>query len=94
MIERGQHLRLAAEPYQPIGIVGEPFGKNLQRDVATELGIPRAIHLTHAALAKLRDDFIRPEASAGGQRHGSEMDYRRVRPWDTASRMRTPCRLP
>src|SRR6185503_11429003 len=89
MIEGGQYLRLAAKPCQPIGIVGESVGKNLQRDIATELRIPRAIHLAHSAFAKLREDFIGSEASAVGQGQLNASDYRRVRPWDETSRTRT-----
>ena len=31
--------------------------------------VSRAIHLAHAACADPRDDFVRTEAGAGGQRH-------------------------
>ena len=67
MVERGQHLRFAAEPRQPVGIVREGFGKDLQRDIPTELRIPGSIHFAHAALANQGSDLIRAKARTGSQ---------------------------
>ena len=39
MIQRGEHLRLAADACNALGIVDETFGQDLQRDVTTELGV-------------------------------------------------------
>ena len=65
MIERRQHLRLALEARDAIGIERERVGDDLQRDVATELRIARAIDLAHAAGAEGgEDDFIRTETGA------------------------------
>ncbi len=42
---------------------------DLQRHVAVELGIPRSIHLPHAAFADLGGDGIRAEGRAGFEAH-------------------------
>ena len=49
MIEGRKHARLAFEPRQPIGITGEELRQDLDRDIATELRVARAIDLAHAA---------------------------------------------
>ena len=51
MVQRREHLRFALKPGEAIGIAGERVGQDLQRDVAIQLRIARAIHLAHAALA-------------------------------------------
>ena len=50
-------------------------GKNLDGDGAIEAGIDRAIDLAHAAGADRRDDFVRAEFGAGGERHGGVEIY-------------------
>src|SRR5207302_6357793 len=47
----------------------ERGGQNLQRHVATELNVARAINLAHAARADRRDDRIRTEAGPGSYGH-------------------------
>ncbi len=95
MTERGQHLRFALETGEPLGIVRERFWQDLQRDVTTELRIPRAIHLAHATLANRGQDFVRTYTCARSQCHQGGRDYRHiytstaVRSWDAASRART-----
>ena len=64
MIQRGEDLRFALEAGEAIGIAGEGIRQNLERDVAIQLRIARAIHLAHAAGAKGREDFVRAEAGA------------------------------
>ena len=63
VIERRQNLRLAFEPREPVEIVGEEFGEDLQRDVAIELRVTRAIHLAHPTGTKGGKDFVRAESS-------------------------------
>ena len=46
-------------------IVREGVRQNLQRDLATEFGVFRAIDLAHAACADLRDDVVDAETGAG-----------------------------
>jgi hypothetical protein len=64
MIERGQHLRLALETCEAVGVERERVGDDLQRDVAIQLGIAGAIDLAHAAGAELADDFVRADTRA------------------------------
>ena len=61
MIERGEQARLAREAGAAFGIGGEVRWKDLDRHVATELAVARAIDLAHAAGAKWCDDAVRPE---------------------------------
>jgi hypothetical protein len=61
VVQRGKRLRLAFEAHQPIGIGRERLGQDFQRDVAIELRIARAIHLTHAACAEAAGDFVQPD---------------------------------
>ena len=63
MIERGEHARLALEARQPIGVAGEAPRQDLDRDVAAELRVARAIDLAHAADADAR--------AAPGRRRGA-----------------------
>ena len=58
MIEGREHLCLATKPGEPIGIVRKEFRQDLQRDVAIELGVFRAVDLAHASGADGRNDFI------------------------------------
>ena len=67
MIQRGQRLRFARESRQAIRIVRERLGQDLDRDVAIQLRIARAIDLAHAPFADLRGDFVDAEAGAGGE---------------------------
>ena len=69
VIERGEELRFAMQPREPLGIGGEQLRQHLQRDVATELRIAGAIHLSHAAGAEGGLDLVWTEASAGRERH-------------------------
>src|SRR5882762_1542703 len=62
-------MRLALKACEAIGIERERVRDDLQRDVATELRIARAIDLAHAAGAERRQDFVRAEACASGQAH-------------------------
>jgi hypothetical protein len=62
VIERCERLRFALESRQPLRIVCERFGEDLQRDVAIELRVPRAIHLAHTTRAERGDDFVGTEA--------------------------------
>jgi len=58
MVERCQKPRFALEPRQPPRIGGEIFGKRLDRDLATELGVTGSPHFAHAAFAELGRDLV------------------------------------
>src|SRR5204863_7742647 len=67
--ERGERLRFALEPREAIGIGGDGIGQDLDRHVAIELRVARAIDLAHAAGAEWGDDFVRADARAGSEGH-------------------------
>ena len=69
MVQRGDRPRFVLESTQTIGISGEPFRKDLDRHVAPEAGVARAIDLAHAARAERGEDLVRTEAFAGSERH-------------------------
>ncbi len=70
MVERREHLGLALEAGEPVGVLRERGWQDLQRDIAMETGVAGAIDLAHSARADWDDDFIRAEASAGRKGHG------------------------
>src|SRR5438552_3841031 len=69
MVQGSEDLGFAAESCETLGVVCERLGENLQRDVAPELRVMRAIHLAHAARAKERDDFVSAESGPDSDRH-------------------------
>jgi hypothetical protein len=75
MIQRSENLRFPLEAREPIRIEREQFGQDLQRDITIELGVPRAIHLAHAARAKGASDFVRADSGAGSKAHALTSDF-------------------
>ena len=71
MIQRREHLRLAAEPRQPIGVAGHARRQDLHGHVAAQPRIAGAIDLAHPAAAQQRDDLIRPDPISGSQQAAS-----------------------
>ena len=69
MVQRSKELRLALEAGQAIRINCKQLRQDLQRDVAIQFGIARAIHLTHAAGAEGSEHFVSVETNAGRERH-------------------------
>ena len=69
VIQRGERLRLAREAGEAIGIGSERLRQDLDRDVAIEPRVARAIDLAHAAGAEQRDDFVDVETRAGREEH-------------------------
>ncbi len=67
--ERCEHPRLALEAREPLGVLRQVLGQHLDRDVAAEARIPRAVHLAHAADAEGRDDLVGTDARARRDRH-------------------------
>ena len=70
MIQRREGLGLALESRQALGVGGEGRRKDLDRDVAVEPPVVRAVDFSHAASTQWRDDFVRTQATARRQRHG------------------------
>ena len=64
MVERGEQARFAREAGAALGIGGEVRRQDLDRDVAPELAVARAIDLAHAAGAERRDDRVGAELTA------------------------------
>ena len=75
MIQGGEHARFALEPRQPVRIVNDRIGKDLDRDLALEARITGAIDLAHATRAECADDFIGAETSTGGEWHGLGVSF-------------------
>src|SRR5262245_28195395 len=73
MIQGGEDLRFALESCEPVGIKRECVGENLERDVAIQFGIARAIHLAHSARTDGSENLVGTKASAGCQRHASRL---------------------
>ena len=74
VVERSQRLRLAREPASRSAIVANRLGQDLDRDVAIELRVARAIHLAHAAGPERPEDFVLTEARPDRERHGRRCD--------------------
>ena len=57
-------LRFALEAREPIGVGRERVGQDLDRDVAIQLRVARAIDLAHPAGAERRQDLVGAEPRA------------------------------
>lgn len=69
MVERGECFRFPLEAGEPVAIVGDAVGQDLQRDDASERGVTGTIHLAHPARAKEREDFVGAQALSDHQAH-------------------------
>ncbi len=58
MIERGNGASLALEAGQPVGIVGHRGRQNFKSYLPRQLGIRRAVHLSHSARANCGADAV------------------------------------
>ena len=65
MRERGDRPRLGLEPPPHLGVGRDVRGHHLDRDVAIEPRVARAIDLAHAARTDGLDDLVLCEARAG-----------------------------
>ena len=61
--------RFLQEARDAIGIAADRLGQDLDRDVALQLRIARAIHLAHAAGADRVEDLERTKPRAGREAH-------------------------
>jgi hypothetical protein len=85
VVERGEHARLAREAGAALRVGGQVQRQDLQRDVAPQLRIARAIHLAHATRAERCEDAVGPELAIdhrdAGRRHaGRRVFQERCRP--------------
>jgi hypothetical protein len=69
MVQCGERLRFAIESSEAIGILRERVGHDLDRDVAIQLRVSRAIDLADSACAERSLHFIGSEARTGDQCH-------------------------
>src|SRR5436190_16582325 len=77
MIERSQNFRFALESQETLGIACECIRQDLNCYIALQLGVARAINLTHSACSETRHDFVGSELRAHRNRHRS----RRIIRW-------------
>ena len=66
MVECRERLRLALEAREPVGIVREQSGKNLESDVTIELRVPGSIDFAHPAGADRPENFVDADPTAHG----------------------------
>ena len=66
MIQGGEHLRFAPKARDAFRVVHNRIGQDLERDLASERHVTRAVDLAHSAFAQRRDDFIRPDPESPG----------------------------
>ena len=69
VVEGGEHLCLARESREPLGIGGERLRQDLQRDVALQSGVARAVDFPHTAGAHGTGDLVRAQTGAGNEPH-------------------------
>ena len=71
MIEGCGRPRFTVEPGQPVLVRGHIRRQHLECNLSPEARVEGAIHLAHAALAEVADDFVDAEATAGGKDHAA-----------------------
>jgi hypothetical protein len=67
MVQRGECLGFTLEAREPIGVVGERVGEDLEGDIAIELRVAGAQDLAHPAFANLRGDLVDTDSGAGSE---------------------------
>ena len=69
MVEAGQHLRFPLEPGEAIRVSRKGVGEDLQRDVAAQLRVGGAIHLSHGPFTNEGGHVTVPEPGADFEGH-------------------------
>jgi hypothetical protein len=69
MVQRGEDFGFTLKSRETFGIGGERLGQDLDRHVALQPHVARAINLAHTAGADGRKDLVRSETIAGRQDH-------------------------
>ncbi len=88
MVEGSEDLRFACEAREPVRIEPRQRRENLERDVAVQLGVPRAIDLAHPAGAEQRDDLVVAKPGSSREGHTASIVGRRATARDGARRRR------
>jgi hypothetical protein len=70
VVERGEHLGLALETGEAIGVVGEVLRECLDRNVAVEPRVTGQVDHAHAAASDLADDVVRADSGWHCVAHG------------------------
>ena len=69
MVEDARGLRFLLEAAQAVRVLRERGGQHLDRDLASEARVLRAVDLAHSPGADLAEDLVGAELRAGGERH-------------------------
>ena len=69
MIERTGESRLLLEADDELGVTSEGLVDDLESDVPSEPGVPRAIDFRHSPGAEGGEHFVRTQPAAGSQSH-------------------------
>ena len=69
MIKRREDFRFSLESRHALRVAGEGFRQDFYCDIAAELGIPRTVHFSHSTRTDSSENFVGPDASAGGHCH-------------------------
>ena len=70
VIQSGGRARLLLEALVPVGIGGKLRRKHLDRDLAPQPRVPRAIDLAHPSGAERREDLVWAKFLSRNERHG------------------------
>ena len=71
MIDRSGGSSFLLETTESIGILGERRRQDLDRDVARDARVARAIHLAHPARPERGDDLVVTNPGTGSENHGT-----------------------
>jgi hypothetical protein len=69
VVQQPRRARFLLEAPEALGVADDVRGKDLDRDLASEPGVARAVHLAHAARSEQAQDFVGAQARPGGERH-------------------------
>src|SRR4051812_28804778 len=69
MAQRGERTGLAVEPGQPGGVEAIIIREHLQRDIARQANVTRAVDLPHTARRKRANDLVGSESGTRCERH-------------------------
>jgi len=72
MVQRRDCARLLLKPSQAGGIFGRNIVQDLDRDIAVQLRIPRAINLAHSACTEGREYLVLAEHRTRSQGHSPD----------------------